>query len=437
MLLHGATVKNGRITLRSGASYAVLVLPPEDADMTPAMLECIGKLVRAGATVVGQRPQHSPSLADYPRCDAQVQKLANTIWGKCDGTTVLENTYGKGRVVWGKSLADVLASLKVKPDFEISGQRRASQLAYAHRVAGQAEIYFVSNQRRQFESAACTFRVSGKAPELWHPDSGTIEPAPIWKTEDGRTTVQLDLDPAGSAFVIFRQPAGTADHLVAAVGDFKSAEKAEPAVEIKHAVYVAQDGAGEMDVSAMLSEMVRDGHWDVAVDNETFGRDPARNHVKELRVDYTIDGKPMRAVVAEGESFNLPASGPAAAPPWEIRTDAAGSPIVKAWENGRVEMRTQKGTRLQADAANVPAPAPVSGEWKLSFPPDWGAPASVTLSDLISWPAHTNEGVRYFSGTATYEKEIEVECGPVERRTRTVAGPGSSKEFRGGVAERP
>ena len=58
----------------SGANYAVLILPPDDLNMTPQMLECIAQLVRAGATVVGPRPQHSPSLADYPECDAQVKQ---------------------------------------------------------------------------------------------------------------------------------------------------------------------------------------------------------------------------------------------------------------------------------------------------------------------------------------------------------------------------
>ena len=208
VLLHGATVKNGRLTLASGANYAVLILPPDDINMTPQMLECIRKLVRAGATVVGPRPQHSPSLADYPKCDAQVKKLADELWGKCDGTTVLENTYGKGRVVWGKSLADVFAEQNLKPDFEFQGASAATHLAYAHRVAGAADIYFVSNQRRQFDSAECTFRVSGKMPELWHPDTGVIEPAPVWSAQDGRTTVRLDFEPAGSVFVIFRTPGG-------------------------------------------------------------------------------------------------------------------------------------------------------------------------------------------------------------------------------------
>jgi hypothetical protein len=69
---------------------------------------------------------------------------------------------------------------------------------------------------------------------------------------------------------------------------------------------------------------------------------------------------------------------------------------------------TASGKILHADAADVPAPQEISGEWNLSFPPNWGAPASVALEKLISWTDHTNDGVRYFSGTATYEKEIEI-----------------------------
>ena len=52
VLLKGATVQNGRIKLASGANYAVLVLPPEDINMTPQMLKCLSKLVHDGATIV-------------------------------------------------------------------------------------------------------------------------------------------------------------------------------------------------------------------------------------------------------------------------------------------------------------------------------------------------------------------------------------------------
>ncbi len=415
VLLHGATVKNGRITLPSGASYAVLILPPADVNMTPQMLEGIRKLVRAGATVVGPRPQHSPSLADYPKCDAQVKKIADELWGQCDGSNVLENSDGKGHIVWGKSLSDVFAAQNLKPDFEFTGAVANVKLAYTHRIAGNADIYFVSNQRRQFDSADCTFRVSGKLPELWHPDTGVIEPAPVWSAEAGQTKVRLDFEPAGSVFVVFRHAADNADHVVTVSGNLPvpASTPAKSKLEIRHAVYFAPDGAGTMDVTAKLSALATNGQIAVTANNDVLGGDPAILHEKELRVDYTLDGKPGQATVLEDETLTLPSLAAASlAPRWETGIAADGSPVAKAWSNGRVELRTAAGKVLHAEADDLPAAQEISGEWNLFFPTNWGAPPSVALEKLISWTDCTNDGVRYFSGTATYEKEIEI---PAER----------------------
>ena len=407
-VLHTAIVKDGRIVLASGASYAVLILPPSDADLTPPTLERLRELVRAGATVVGPRPQHSPSLADYPKCDEQVKKIADEMWGQCDGAQVLENADGHGRVVWGKSLADVFAAQTLKPDFEFAGAANNSRLLYVHRVAGAADIYFVSNQRRQFDSADCTFRVGGKIPELWHPDTGVIEPAPVWRAADGRTSVHLNFEPAGSVFVIFRRAAAGADHVIAVTGRFAAEPAFAPKLEIQHATYTATDGAGEMDVTEKISNLVREGQ-PVEASNELLGRDPAVNHEKELRVNYLLDGKPGHATAHENETLSLPltaAVGPS--PQWETSVAGSGLPVVKAWGNGEVELRTAAGMILHAAAADLPAPQEISGGWKLSFPPNWGAPPAVALDRLISWTDHPNDGVRYFSGTATYEKQIEI-----------------------------
>ena len=407
VLLHGATVKNGRITLASGANYAVLILPPDDVNMTPPVLKRLRELVRAGATVLGPRPQHSPSLAEFPKCDAQVKELAEELWGKCNGTSVQENPVGKGRIVCGQSLAEIFDAQKLKPDFETQGADANARLAYAHRVADGADIYFVSNQRRQFDSADCTFRVSGKIPELWHPDTGVIEPAAVWRTQDGRTTVRLEFEPAGSVFVVFRQAAGSADHVIAASGIFPTQLSASQKLEIRRAIYISTDGVGDLDVTAIVSKLLHEGQ-PVVASNEVLGHDPAANHVKQLRVDYLFDGKPGHTIVPENERLKLPMATTAApAPQWEVKADA-GSPAVKAWGNGQVEVRTAGGKTLRAKAANLPAPLEISGGWDLSFPTNWGAPPSVKLDKLISWADHANTGVRYFSGTATYEKDIEI-----------------------------
>ena len=408
VLLHGSTVKNGRLTLASGANYAALVLPQNDSDLTPQLLERIGKLVRDGATVIGSRPQRSPSLTDFPKCDQRVKKLADALWGKCNGSNIQENVVGKGRIVLGKSLADIFAAQSLKPDFEFTGAAN-TKLAYCHRIAGEADIYFVSNQRRQFDSAECTFRVSGKIPELWHSDTGVIETAPVWSFQDGRTKVQLNFQPAESVFVIFRRAANNADHVVAVSSSMKMESPIPPKLEIQRAVYAATEDASGLDVTAKLTGLISDGQLVVTVKNGVIGRDPAVNRKKELRVDYILGGKPGQMIAPENTTLMLPETLVASRPPvWETSVAADGSSVVKVWSDGVVTLSTAGGKTLRADAAGLPAPQEIYGAWKLNFPPNWGAPPTVVLDKLISWTDHTNDGVRYFSGTASYEKEIDI-----------------------------
>ena len=58
----------------------------------------------------------------------------------------------------------------------------------------------------------------------------------------------------------------------------------------------------------------------------------------------------------------------------------------------------------------VPGPRNVDGPWTISFPPNMGAPAELTFDKLVSWTEHEASGVRYFSGTATYRKSIELDA---------------------------
>lgn len=395
-VLRGAKVKDGRITLRSGANYAVLALPPEDANLRPGLLKHISKLVSEGATVVGARPQTSPSLENFPKCDDEVKKLAEELWGK-------------GKISSGKSLADVFAAKKLQPDFEFKRSSPATRLAYAHRATDEADIYFVSNQRTQFDTVECTFRVSGKEPELWHADTGVIERAPVWRVEDGRTIVSLSFDPAGSVFVIFRK-AAKGDHVVASAAAFVGdAPAVGPKLEILEAVYEAEDGKGSMDVKELLARKVSEGQLTITASNDELGRDPTPNSLKRLRLKFSVDGKVTETNIAEKASYALPVKVSAGkAPVWQTAVSESGGTQVKAWVNGSAELRTAKGKILRAEAKQVPAPIESNGDWSLKFPPNWGAPAEVKLDKLSSWTEHADEGVKYFSGTASYEKQLEI-----------------------------
>lgn len=60
---------------------------------------------------------------------------------------------------------------------------------------------------------------------------------------------------------------------------------------------------------------------------------------------------------------------------------------------------------------NSPAWSPVrelAGDWTVRFDEQWGGPAAVTFDQLVSWTARTEPGIKFFSGTAVYEKTLEL-----------------------------
>ena len=405
VLLNQAEVKNGLLALKSGMSYRVLTLSQPDRTMTPNLLRKLRDFVAAGLTLVGPPPEKSPSLDGYPKCDAEIKALVAEMWGNCDGTTVTEHRLGKGNVVWGQTLEQVFAALNTKPDFEFAANS-GSQLVFIHRLAGDADIYFASNQRDQFDSVDCTFRISGKVPELWHPDTGRIEQAPVWRDDGNRITVPLQFDPAGSVFVVFRNKAGGGDHVAEIV--FPSARSA-PA-QLRQARYEATDDGQGIDVIGILNSQIRDGVLKIKVGNKTLGHDPALNHRKQLRVEYAVNDKVIERIVPENAmlEINLAAVPVNEPPAFELTYGTNGQVTLCAAVPGIAELKMASGKKVKLEVSDVPKPVVVSGPWELNFPPNWGAPAQISLPQLISWTEHADNGVKYFSGTATYVKEVEI-----------------------------
>ena len=204
VLLTRVSVRDGRLVLPDGMSYRILVLPDRRC-MPLEILQKVTQLVEAGATVVGQRPEKDPGLRNYPQCDEQVRELASNLWGECDGTRVKQRRVGQGRIVWGRSLREVLGENGVAPDFEVGGHDESTFLDFIHRRDGEADIYFVVNRLDRDEAVRCIFRVSGRQPELWDPVSGVMREAPAFTQDGGRTTVPLEFAPYGSIFVVFRK----------------------------------------------------------------------------------------------------------------------------------------------------------------------------------------------------------------------------------------
>jgi hypothetical protein len=195
-LLTRAAVRDGRIVLPDGVSYRLLVLVDREVISLP-VLRKVKELVTAGATVIGSRPKQASGWNNAAAADAEVKRIADELWGA-------------GRIGNDQSAREVLLGLGVAPDFEWSvapGAGAGADIEFIHRIAAGTDIYFVANLSNAAARVECSFRVTGKAPELWNPVTGERQFAAAYQGRDGRTTLPLDFAPCGSWFVVFREPA--------------------------------------------------------------------------------------------------------------------------------------------------------------------------------------------------------------------------------------
>ncbi len=303
VVLTRMNVRDGNLVLSDGLTYRLLVLP-DVVTMTPELARKVRELVEQGATVAGPRPQKSPSLVNFPACDDEVQRIANEVWGDCDGTAIKEHAFGKGRVVWGITPEEILAKAGVQPDFTAG-----SRLNYIHRKTDDCDLYFVANPRPQNLSAVCSFRISGKRPELWWPDSGRIGSAAVSSEKDGLTSVALQLEPNGSVFVVFREPAGAHESFTTVTLDGKpllSALETVPKVVVRKAVYGLQgDAQRTRDVREEVQRIADSGQHAITVRRLAEGGDPAMNVLKTVVIEYVIGDKTFAVRGDDNDTVHL------------------------------------------------------------------------------------------------------------------------------------
>jgi len=400
VVLERMKVEGGRLVLPGGMSYRVLALP-DSPTMTPALLAKIAALVKDGATVIGPRPQRSPSLSGYPACDAEVKRLADEMWGDGDATSIKEHRLGQGRVIWGRTAEDVLADAGVGPDFT-----GAPAWRYIHRVDGDADVYFVSNPAAFDVTAAAAFRTTGKAPELWWPETGRIERAAAFKSGAGTTSVLLPLGPSGSVFVVFREAAAKGGGIESATRDGNLLWTAAPApqekITIEKASYgVLGDPRRTRDVRDKIQRLADAGDMSFHVGRLAEGDDPAVNVVKTLDLEYRIGDKPRSIKSTDPETVELYAPGRTERI-LDLARTSGGRLRLEAWQPGVYAITGANGKTARAEIAAIPQPVEIGGPWELRFPPGWGAPEIVKLDRLASWTEHGDPGVKHFSGTATY-----------------------------------
>lgn len=190
-VLNLLTVKDGLLVTPSGMSYKLLVLDQSTRKMSLSVLRKIAELVKAGAAISGTITESSPSLADD---GAEFQKLVNEIWH-----TTNSRVFGPD-----KKISQALQALQVTPDFTYEGSLAGIELLYVHRRLSDGDLYWVNNRQDKADTVKLTFRVQGKEPVLWHPESGKMEQV-TYRISGGVTTVELFIAPQDAFFILFRK----------------------------------------------------------------------------------------------------------------------------------------------------------------------------------------------------------------------------------------
>ena len=200
VLLKDATVEDGKLTLKGGMQYRVLVLPPQNT-MRPELLSKIKDLVDQGLVILGSAPTHSPSLQNYPNADKEVRDMAEQMWQTSNGYRKCV-PYGKGRVYRDASLEEIFADMNLVPDFQSADP--CNPLLFIHRKLSDSDIYFISNQGDKTINFDASFRTKGETPELWNPQTAEIRMLPEYKSLNQTTQVPMALQPYESEFVVFK-----------------------------------------------------------------------------------------------------------------------------------------------------------------------------------------------------------------------------------------
>ncbi|WP_319590060.1 glycosyl hydrolase [uncultured Draconibacterium sp.] len=188
-LINLLSVENGKLVTPGGMKYQILALDDNTKTMSLPVLRKLAKLANEGAVIVGSRPVQKAGMQGD---EEEFKQLVDEIW----------NT-GKSTIRENESMEQVLSSLNLNPDFSYSADNDL-ELLNVHRKVGNTDIYWVNNRSNDFESVKATFRVAGKKPEIWHPETGDKEDV-SYTIANGMTTVTLDLTPNDAVFVVFDQ----------------------------------------------------------------------------------------------------------------------------------------------------------------------------------------------------------------------------------------
>jgi hypothetical protein len=179
VLMDSLHVKAGRLYTDNGLNARMLYL--QDGRMSLPVLNKVAELAAREAFIGGVKPSVCLDKED----EAVFQRTVEKVWLS-------------GNVMSGKTVKSILKAAGVKPDV----RTKADSLYFQHRRLTDIDIYRICNLGTHAGPVKLRFRVQGRQPFQWNPDTGEITPV-SYRLKKRSTRVTVNTVPGDDTFLVF------------------------------------------------------------------------------------------------------------------------------------------------------------------------------------------------------------------------------------------
>ena len=160
-------------------------------------------------------------------------------------------------------------------------------------------------------------------------------------------------------------------------------------------------GGPVYDVTEAIQRAVAAGELNLAVDDHLVDSAFEANRKRALRVVYSANGEEYTKTIPKGRVFSFAQATPAS----KLITNQDALYWVTPYA-GSMTYTTSAGATETIKVESVPETIELAGAWEVSFPSKDGEPTQTTFDGLSSWSVASDDAIRYFSGTASYQKQF-------------------------------
>ncbi|MFT3746550.1 MAG: glycosyl hydrolase [Pyrinomonadaceae bacterium] len=269
-------------TLALGAGKHPIVVLPGIERMPLESLRKLDAFVKGGGKLVATRrlPEKVPGVKATDAEKAEFTAIAGRLFGGGNDSVKF--------VAKDEEIGAALRSL-LQPDAEIAPS--GVDLGTVHRKVGDSDIYFVANTSNQKKNLQVKFRVAVGQAEVWDALKGKAFAANIIGQDAKTTTIDLSLEPYGSAVVIFSKDRSAA-------GKIPLYAVADSSIDLSSDWNVSFDGKSASKFSSLRS-------WDENEATRYFSGTAAYERTVDVPAGFLKAGNSAVLDLGEGKAVDV------------------------------------------------------------------------------------------------------------------------------------